>query len=90
MHAGGEHGERKGMKGAESVRERRFILKGTFSSGISRVKNERGKSGAGESGGDKQCEEQVQRRLKRRKRNGGQSRGEIRKTDRCSAKSALN
>lgn len=44
MHAGGEHGKRKGMKEAEGVRERRFILKGTFSSGISRVKNERGKS----------------------------------------------
>lgn len=40
--------------------------------------------------GDKRSEEKVERRLKRRKRNVGQSKGEIRENDRCSPETLFN
>lgn len=78
MHAGGEHGHEKGMKGAKSVREReRFILKGTvFIWNESSIK---AREEPGESGGDKQREEKVKRQLKTRKRNGTTEQGRDKK-----------
>jgi len=57
MHAGGEHAKRKGMKGAESVREKVYFEGHRFIRNKSSIKRETEEPG--DRGNDKKYEEKV-------------------------------